>query len=77
MKTPNIFKKTSLLTVVLAASLVFLAVVLVISAVSQFSQGHCFSGCVSILGVLLVGVACSLLIPDLRKKTKQDGECDG
>lgn len=76
MKTPAIIKNTSLLFIVLMTALVLLAAVLVISAVSQFSQGHWFSGCVSILGVLLVGVTCALLIFDLRKKTKE-GEQNG
>lgn len=76
MKTPTILKKTPLLFFVLMVALVLLAVVLVVSAVNQFAQSHWFSGCVSILGVFLVGVACSLLISDLRKKTKE-GEQNG
>lgn len=77
MKTPNILKRTSLLSVLLIVALVFLAAILVINSISQFAQGHWFSGCVSILGVLLVGAACLLLIADLRKKSKQKGEENG
>jgi len=77
MKTPKFLKKPSLLSVIMAAALVFLAGVLIGSAVNQFSQGHWFSGCVSVLGVLLVAVSCALLIFDLHKKKKQEGENHG
>lgn len=78
MKKPSfLLKKPSLLSVIMTAAMVFLAGVLCSSAVTQFSQGHWFSGCVSILGVLLVAVVCALLVIDLSKKKKQKGEKDG
>lgn len=64
--------RPSLLSVIMAVAMVFLAGVLVASAVNQFLAGHWFSGCVSILGVLLVGLVCALLIADLRKKKQQE-----
>ena len=76
MKTPTVLKHTPLLSLVFLVALVLFAAVLVVSAVNQFAQGHWFSGCVSILGVLLVGAATALLILDLRKKAK-DGEENG
>ena len=77
MKFPKFYKRPSLLSVIMGLALVFLAGVLVSSAVTQFSQRLWFSGCVSILGVILVVMAGALLGMDLRKKTKQEGNNDG
>lgn len=68
MKKPKIFKNASVLSVVMTVALVFLAGVLIYSAVSQFVAGLWFSGCVSILGVLLVAVACWLLLMGRKKE---------
>ena len=77
MKFPKFYKRPSLLSVIMGLALVFLAGVLVSSAVAQFSQRLWFSGCVSILGVILVVMAGALLGMDLHKKTKQEGNNDG
>lgn len=78
MKKLHLLKnRPSLLSVIMAAAMVFLAGVLIAGAVSQFSQGHWFSGCVSILGVILVIVACVLLMMDLGKNKKQEGKENG
>ncbi|MBP3634042.1 MAG: hypothetical protein J6J43_05675 [Oscillospiraceae bacterium] len=68
MKKPKIFQNASVLSVVMTVALVFLAGVLIYSAVSQFAAGLWFSGCVSILGVLLVAVACWLLLMGQKKE---------
>ena len=78
MKKPHFWKsKPSLLSVIMAVAMVFLAGVLIAGAVNQFSQGQWFSGCVSVLGVILVVVACALLMMDLSKKKKQEGKENG
>ena len=76
MKKPKIFK-ASLLPVIMTVAMVFLAGVLIVSAVRQFLGGQWFSGCVSTLGVLLVAVVCALLIEDLKKKKKQENDTNG
>ena len=59
--------RPSLLSVIMAAAMVFLAGVLIAGAVSQFMAGHWFSGCVSSIGVILVAAVCALLIGDVKK----------
>ena len=71
MKTPKLFGKASLLSVVLAAAAVFLAVVLARDAVLRFSAGQWFSGIVSTMGVLLIIVAAIVVAFDLGHKGKQ------
>ncbi|MBQ9967292.1 MAG: hypothetical protein IJO88_01045 [Oscillospiraceae bacterium] len=63
--------RPSLLSVIMAVAMVFLAGILIAGAVSQFLDGHWFSGCVSILGVILVAAVCALLIVDVKKKRKK------
>lgn len=64
--------RPSLLSVIMAAAMVFLAGILIAAAVSQFIAGHWFSGCVSILGVILVVAVCTLLIMDVKNKQKKE-----
>ena len=71
MKTPKLFGKASLLSVVMTAAAVFLAVVLVRDAVLRFSAGEVFSGCVSALGVFLIIVAAVMVALDLGHKSKE------
>lgn len=78
MKKLHLLKsRPSLLSVIMAAAMVFLAAVLIAGAVSQFSQGQWFSGCVSVLGVILVIVSYVLLMMDLSRKKKQEGKENG
>jgi len=71
MKTPKLIKQASAISVVMSVATLFLAGVLIYSAVTQFSDGHWFSGCVSILGTVLLLVSSYLLISDLSKKNKK------
>lgn len=73
MKKTMFRGKLSVLSVVMAAALLFLAGVLIYSAVRQFMGGQWFSGCVSVIGVVLVGASAWLLAMDLRKK-KREGD---
>lgn len=61
-------KRAALLSAVLAVALLFLAVVLAKSAVTQLRGGHPISGCVSILGTLLFFLVGLLMLNDLRKR---------
>lgn len=75
MKKPKLLGKASVLSVIMAAALLLLAGVLIKSAVSQFSAGQWFSGCVSILGTILIVVVCVMLTVDVKKKNaKRSGE---
>ena len=68
MKKPKFFGRASSLSVMMAAAMLFLGGALIVSAVKQFSAGLWFSGCVSILGTLLVLLVGGILIAELRKK---------
>ena len=70
MKTPKLFKMASLLSVVMSAAAIFLAVVLIRDAIRRFSAGQWFSGCVSALGVFLIIVAAVVVGLDLGHKSK-------
>lgn len=74
MKKPIFGGKLSLLSVIMAAALLFLAGVLVYSAVRQFMDGRWFSGCVSVLGVCLVAVSSWILGTDMKKKVEKQEE---
>lgn len=68
MKIPKLFGSASAVPVIMIVATLFLAGVLIKSAVSQFIDNQWFSGCVSILGILLVLVTTMLLVGDLVKK---------
>lgn len=71
MKRPIFWGKLSLLSVIMAAALLFLAGVLIYSAVRQFMDGRWFSGCVSVLGTFLVAVSAWILGTDMKKKVEK------
>jgi len=72
LKLPELLKKASLLSIVMSVAAIFLGVVLIYSAIVQFIAGQWFSGCVSLLGVLLVIVAAAVVVLDLRHKSKEN-----
>ena len=72
MKLPEMLKKASLLSIVMSLAAIFLGVVLIYSAIVQFIAGQWFSGCVSLLGVLLVIAAAAVVVLDLRHKSKEN-----
>lgn len=64
-------KRASALSAVMAAALLFLAVVLAKSAVTQLQTAHIVTGCISIVGaVLFLGVSL-MMGNDLRKAHKE------
>ena len=71
MKIPRFIKKASLLSIIMSVATIFLGVILVYSVCVQFAAGHWFSGCVSLLGVLLVIVAVVVVVLDLSHKSKE------
>ena len=71
MKVPKLFGSASAVPVIMIVATLFLAGMLVKSAVSQFMDGQWFSGCVSVLGVILVLVTALLLTMDVVKKKEK------
>lgn len=63
-------KRTLALHVVLACALLVLAVLLVRSAVHQFTAGHMVSGCVSAVGGVLFFCVSLMLLNDLRRRRR-------
>lgn len=74
MKRPVFGGKVSLLSVIMGAALVFLAGVLIYSAVRQFLAGLWFSGLVSVIGTILVAVSAWILGTDMKKSAKKKEE---
>lgn len=71
MKKPKLPEATSAISVIMSAATLLLAGVLIYSAVIQFLGGQWFSGCVSILGSVLLLITSYLLFSDMNKKTKK------
>ena len=71
MKKPKLPEATSAISVIMSAATLLLAGVLIYSAVIQFLSGQWFSGCVSILGSVLLLITSYLLFSDMNKKTKK------
>lgn len=71
MKMPKLFGSASAVPIIMIVATVFLAGLLVKGAVSQFVDGQWFSGCISVLGVVLVLVTALLLILDVVKKKEK------
>ena len=73
-------KKPSGFSVIMSLALLFVAVFMVFSAVSQFRAGRIVSGCVSVLGAVLffglIGLQVSALIRQKRAKKKEQQEDD-
>lgn len=74
MKKPKFQHKASVVSIAMTVAMVCLAAILVYSAVVQFLDGLWFSGCVSILGTLLVVVAGVILLVDVLKKKRKKQE---
>ena len=74
MKKWKILNKSMLLPVIMSVAMLFLAGVLISSAVSQFISHQWFSGCVSIVGVILVLLVFALLLSDVIRKKKEAQE---
>ena len=74
MKKPLLGGKISLLSAIMAAALLFLAGVLIYSAIRQFMRGLWFSGCVSVLGTVLVAVSAWILGADMKQTVKKQEE---
>ena len=71
MKKPKLPEATSAISVIMSAATLLLAGVLIYSSVIQFLGGQWFSGCVSILGSVLLLITSYLLFSDMNKKTKK------
>ena len=74
MSTPQKTKSKKGASLILTAAMLFLAIALAVSAVTQLQSGHIVTGCVSIVGALLFSGVTGLQIHDLIRSRKHPQE---